>query len=154
MYFIVMAIEPYPAIFANVIFAILLSFPHSCAKLRARRRVRNALFGQLTKSTAIDFARFNVRVNCISPGTIDTSMLAPTIERFRVSSGIPIADIYEMLKKAQPIHWLGTPEEIARVVRFLLSDECPFMPKQRKNHPAWAKSLGRIVGDHRWQDCR
>jgi NAD(P)-dependent dehydrogenase (short-subunit alcohol dehydrogenase family) len=32
-----------------------------------------------------------------------------------------------MLKKAQPIQRLGTPEEIARVVRFLLSDECPYM---------------------------
>ena len=86
-----------------------------------------AAIGQLTKSTAIDYARFNVRVNCICPGTIDTPMLAPTIERFHASSGIPIADIYEMLKKAQPIQRLGTPEEIARVVRFLLSDECPFM---------------------------
>jgi len=86
-----------------------------------------AAIGQLTKSTAIDYARFNVHVNCICPGTIDTPMLAPTIERFHASSSIPIADIYDMLKKAQPIQRLGTAEEIARVVRFLLSDECPFM---------------------------
>jgi NAD(P)-dependent dehydrogenase (short-subunit alcohol dehydrogenase family) len=54
-------------------------------------------------------------------------MLPPTIERFHASSGIPVADIYEMLKKAQPIQRMGTPQEIASVVRFLLSDECPFM---------------------------
>ena len=86
-----------------------------------------AAIGQLTKSTAIDYAPFNVRVNCICPGTIDTPMLAPTIERFHRASGISIVDIYEMLKKAQPIPRLGTAEEIAKVVRFLLSDECPFM---------------------------
>jgi NAD(P)-dependent dehydrogenase (short-subunit alcohol dehydrogenase family) len=32
-----------------------------------------------------------------------------------------------MLRKARPIQRLNTAEEIARVVRFLLSDECPFM---------------------------
>ena len=86
-----------------------------------------AAIGQLTKSTAIDYARYNVRVNCICPGTIDTPMLGPTIERFHASSGIPLPDIYEMLKRAQPIQRLGTPQEVASVVRFLLSDECPFM---------------------------
>lgn len=86
-----------------------------------------AAIGQLTKSTAIDYAPFNVRVNCICPGTIATPMLAPSIARYHALSGIPDADIYEILKKAQPIQRLGTPEEIARVVRFLLSDECPFM---------------------------
>jgi NAD(P)-dependent dehydrogenase (short-subunit alcohol dehydrogenase family) len=86
-----------------------------------------AAIGQLTKSTAIDYAQYNVRVNCICPGTIDTPMLPPTIERFHASSGIPVADIYEMLKKAQPVQRMGTPQGIASVVRFLLSDECSFM---------------------------
>ena len=35
--------------------------------------------------------------------------------------------IHDMLKKAQPIQRLGTPEEIGKAVMFLLSDECPFM---------------------------
>jgi len=83
--------------------------------------------GQLTKSTAIDYARHNVRVNCICPGTIDTPMLPPTIERYHKASSIPVADIYEALRKAQPVPRLGTPEEIAHAVLFLLSDDCPFM---------------------------
>src|SRR5688572_25427434 len=72
-----------------------------------------AALGQLTKSTAIDYAAHNVRVNCICPGTTDTPMLAPSIERFHQMSGTPIEEIYEMLKKAQPIQRLGTVEEIA-----------------------------------------
>ncbi len=54
-------------------------------------------------------------------------MIAPSVERFHQVSGTPILEIYEMLKKAQPIQRLGTPEEIGRAVLFLLSDECPFM---------------------------
>ena len=83
--------------------------------------------GQLTKSAAIDYARYHVRVNCICPGTIDTPMLPPTIQRFHRLSGLPVKQIYALLDQAQPIQRLGTPEEIARAVLFLLSDDSPFM---------------------------
>jgi NAD(P)-dependent dehydrogenase (short-subunit alcohol dehydrogenase family) len=86
-----------------------------------------AALGQLTKSTAIDYASYNVRVNCICPGTIDTPMVGPSVERFHQVSGTPTEEIYEMLRKAQPIQRLGTPDEIGKAVMFLLSDDCPFM---------------------------
>jgi len=86
-----------------------------------------AALGQLTKSTAIDYAPHNVRVNCICPGTIDTPMIAPSVERFHQASGMPVEAIYDLLRKAQPIQRLGTPEEIGKAVLFLLSDDCPFM---------------------------
>ena len=86
-----------------------------------------AALGQLTKSTAIDYAPYNIRVNCICPGTIDTPMLGPTIERFHQISGIAIDEINEMLKQAQPIKRLGTVDEIGRTVLFLLSDDSRYM---------------------------
>ena len=86
-----------------------------------------AAIGQLTKSTAIDYAPYNVRVNCICPGTIDTPMVGPSVERFHQLSGLSLEAIHDLLRKAQPIQRLGKPEEIARAVLFLLSDECPFM---------------------------
>ena len=86
-----------------------------------------AAVGQLTKSTAIDYAPHNVRINCICPGTTDTPMLNPSVEKFHQKSGMPLEEINEMLRTAQPIKRLGTPEEIGRAVMFLLSDDCPFM---------------------------
>ncbi len=86
-----------------------------------------AAVGQLTKSTAIDYAQYHVRVNCICPGTIDTPMLVPSVKRFHQISGKSIEEINEILEKAQPVQRLGTPEEIGKVVMFLLSDDCPFM---------------------------
>ena len=86
-----------------------------------------AALGQLTKSSAIDYAPYNVRVNCICPGTIDTPMLEYTAERFHQESGLSIEEIHEMWRTDQPIQRLGTPEEISRAVLFLLSDDCPFM---------------------------
>lgn len=86
-----------------------------------------AALGQFTKSSAIDYAPYNVRVNCICPGTIDSPMIGPSVERFHQMSGMPIEKIYEMLRTAQPVQRLGTPEEIGKVVLFLLSDDCPFM---------------------------
>jgi NAD(P)-dependent dehydrogenase (short-subunit alcohol dehydrogenase family) len=86
-----------------------------------------AALGQLTKSLAIDYAPYNVRVNCICPGTIDTPMIGPSVERFHQATGMSIDAIYDMLRKAQPIQRLGTPEELGKAVLFLLSDDCPFM---------------------------
>ena len=86
-----------------------------------------AALGQLTKSTAIDYAPFNVRINCICPGTVDTPMLGPSIQRLHEVSALSNDQIYELLRKAQPIQRLGTPEEIGKAVMFLLSDDCPFM---------------------------
>ena len=83
--------------------------------------------GQLTKSTAIDYADYNIRVNCICPGTIETPLMYGAVERFSKQTGIGKNIILDSLKSAQPIKRLAKPEEIANVVCFLLSDECSFM---------------------------
>jgi len=83
--------------------------------------------GQLTKSTAIDYAEYNIRVNCICPGTIDTPLLAKAIEGFSWITNLSHDDILYSLESAQPIKRIAKPAEIANVVRFLLSDESSFI---------------------------
>ncbi len=82
--------------------------------------------GQLTKSTAIDYAPYNIRVNCICPGTIQTPLLDRAVQQFVNKSGLQEEEVFNSLNKAQPLGRIGQPEEIARTVLFLLSDESSF----------------------------
>lgn len=83
--------------------------------------------GQFTKSTAIDYAPYNIRVNCICPGTVETPLLTKAVAGFDKATKMGRDTIYKMLEEAQPIKRLGTAEEIANVVSFLLSDESSFI---------------------------
>jgi NAD(P)-dependent dehydrogenase (short-subunit alcohol dehydrogenase family) len=83
--------------------------------------------GQLTKSTAIDYAAYNIRVNCICPGTIDTPLLDKAVDVFVGLTSLDKQVVYNDLNKIQPLGRIGRPEEIANAVTFLLSDENSFM---------------------------
>jgi NAD(P)-dependent dehydrogenase (short-subunit alcohol dehydrogenase family) len=74
----------------------------------------------LTKSLALDWAGYGIRVNCIIPGITDTAQ--PRVEMgdnelYAAGSRIPLGRI-------------GQPEDIAAVVAFLLSDDAGYMTGQ------------------------
>ena len=81
---------------------------------------------QLTKSTAIDYAPYNIRVNCICPGTIDTPLLHRAVGQFSQKTNTEKSEVYKLLEAAQPLRRIGRPEDIAQTVAFLLSDESAF----------------------------
>lgn len=85
-----------------------------------------AAIGQLAKSTAIDYAPYNIRVNCICPGTINTPLLHRAVEQFVAKTGTAAEEVYRSLDGVQPMGRIGKPEEIAQSVAFLLSDESSF----------------------------
>jgi meso-butanediol dehydrogenase / (S,S)-butanediol dehydrogenase / diacetyl reductase len=66
-----------------------------------------------TKVTAIEYARDNIRCNCICPGMIDTAL-------FRRSLGIP--GFEDAALASVPMGRFGKPEEMASVALFLASD--------------------------------
>lgn len=82
--------------------------------------------GQLAKSTAIDYAPHNIRVNCICPGTIDTPLLHRAVKQFVAKTGAAPEEVYKSLDGVQPMGRVGKAEEIAKSVAFLLSDESSF----------------------------
>ena len=82
---------------------------------------------QLAKSTAIDYAPYNIRVNCICPGTIQTPLLDNAVKQFVAQSGQEAASVYASLNTIQPLGRIGHPDEIAKTVRFLLSDDSSFI---------------------------
>jgi len=81
---------------------------------------------QLAKSTAIDYAPYNIRVNCICPGTINTPLLHRAVEQFIAKTGTVSEEVYRSLDGVQPMGRIGKAEEIAQSVAFLLSDESSF----------------------------
>ena len=82
--------------------------------------------GQLTKSTAIDYAPYNVRINCVCPGTIDTPLYHNAVDNFSKNKGMDKDAVYEAMKSAQPIPRIGLPEEVANTVLFLSSEKTGF----------------------------
>jgi len=76
----------------------------------------------MTKAMAIDHGRQGIRVNCICPGDVETPML-PADAKMR---GLSWASYLEDCNK-RPMGRIGTPEEIAKAVLFLASDDSSFM---------------------------
>ena len=76
----------------------------------------------MTKAMALDYARHNIRVNCVNPAIIDTPMLD------REVAGARNRRLYlKQCNEEQPIGRIGKPEEVARAVLFLASDEASFV---------------------------
>ena len=74
----------------------------------------------LTKSLALDWAGFGIRVNCIIPGLSDTAQ--PRVE-------MGDNELYAAGAKI-PLGRIGQPQDIAAVVAFLLSDDAAYMTGQ------------------------
>ena len=72
----------------------------------------------LTKSTAIDYASRNIRVNAVCPGPIETAMI----------KAIRDADpaLLDAYRQMNPMERIGKPEDIARTVVWLCSDESSY----------------------------
>jgi len=71
-----------------------------------------AALAGLTREMAADFGPLGIRVNAISPGEIDTAILSPGTDKI-------VAQI--------PLQRLGTPEEVAKAIYFLCTDQSSYV---------------------------
>lgn len=78
---------------------------------------------QLARSLANDLKQWNIRVNAVAPGAIDTPMPHKFLEKFQDQK----AEIWKAIEESHLVGRFGRPEEVVWLAIFLASDEASFM---------------------------
>lgn len=93
----------------------------SISSRRAIPRVHLAVYSatkaavaMFTKSIAVEYARQNIRCNCINPGIVNSGMIKPYLED---------PDARRVLEERLPLNRIGEPKDVANAVLFMASDE-------------------------------
>jgi NAD(P)-dependent dehydrogenase (short-subunit alcohol dehydrogenase family) len=72
----------------------------------------------LTQNASLEYGKYNIRVNAIAPGVIDTSIIDHWKQNERK---------WPIISRANALGRIGTPDEVANAVLFLASDEASFI---------------------------
>lgn len=96
----------------------LVGFPNAAAYCASKGGLAH-----LTKALALDLAPLGIRVNAVCPGHTRT----PMAERFVAAQADPAAFLADFVGRQHPLGRMAEPEEIARSIRFLASDEASFI---------------------------
>lgn len=97
---------------------------HACQRGVVAYAASKGAVHSLTRALALDHAKDHIRVNSISPGSIRTPMLERAAGHF--GPDLPAETVMQRFGKAHPLGRVGTPEEVAELAAFLVSDKSGF----------------------------
>jgi meso-butanediol dehydrogenase / (S,S)-butanediol dehydrogenase / diacetyl reductase len=97
---------------------------YACQRGVAAYATSKGAVHSLTRALALDHAKDHIRVNSISPGSIRTPMLARSAANF--GPDVEEETMFERFGAAHPLGRIGTPEEVAELAAFLVSDRAGF----------------------------
>ena len=103
---------------SSLVFVSSVSAMDGNAGQSAYSASKSALFG-LSKTLSLEYAPMGVRVNCVAPGVIDTEMTRNLIPKD-----------YEKLMSRVKMGRPGSPQEVAKLICFLLSDSSSYINGQ------------------------
>jgi NAD(P)-dependent dehydrogenase (short-subunit alcohol dehydrogenase family) len=93
----------------------------TAGQIGAYGATKHAVIG-LTKAAALELARENIRVNAVCPGAIETPLMRANLRAVGDEG-----EEFRKISQSEPMGRIGRPEEIARAVLFLVSDEASFV---------------------------
>lgn len=91
----------------------------------------NAAVANAGKYLAGQYARHNVTVNCVHPGTIRTPRYDRAVEHLSASAKTSRSTAEDLLKQAIPMARPGRAEEVAALIGFLASEEASYLTGQQ-----------------------
>ena len=77
-----------------------------------------AAINMFTKGIAVEYARRNIRCNCVNPGIVNAGMIKPYLE---------YPEARKVLEDRQPLNRIGEPVDVANAVVYLSSDEAKWI---------------------------
>ncbi|MDE1762735.1 MAG: SDR family oxidoreductase [Thaumarchaeota archaeon] len=83
-----------------------------------------AAINMFTKGIAIEYARKNIRCNCVNPGIINAGMIKPYLD---------YPEARKILEDRQPLNRIGEPIDVANAVVYLASDEASWISGELLN---------------------
>ena len=90
-----------------------------------------AAVAAFTRSLAHEVGPHGIRVNCVSPGNIETEMYAAALQRRARARGLTLEAMSDREREPIALGRFGTPDDIASVVSFLVSDDARYVTGQR-----------------------
>lgn len=83
-----------------------------------------------TRALSLELAKYNIRVNAILPGAVNTNMLREGLKR-NIKEGQNLDSILKDIEKKHPLGRIGEPEEIEKAIYFLAdNNELSFITGQ------------------------
>ncbi len=98
----------------------------------------------LTRSVAMELGEHGIRVNCVCPGAIATPIFGKSLGLSAGAADQTLDKLKVLLKDIQPIQRAGMPEDVARAIVWLASDDASFV-----NGHALVVD-GGLIGGQRW----